>query len=184
VLILALAVEAVRQWRREGRAPLPRLLGAAAPALGPLLYLGWWHLRFDAFWAPLDAQRAWRPDGPAEPLGVAWDAIVLAWRYQTWWLIDLAVVGFAVVGVALAVRRVAATYSVYAGASLLLPLLFPLDGRPLMSMPRFAAVLFPAAWGYAALGERRPRVGEAALVASAVAYGVLATHFINWLYIF
>jgi hypothetical protein len=184
VLILALAVEAVRQWRREGRPALPRLLGAAAPAVGPLLYFGWWQLRFGDFWAPLDAQRAWRPDGPAEPFGVVWDAITLAWRYQTWWLVDLAVVAFAVAGIALAARRVAATYIVYAGASLVLPLLFPSDGRPLMSMPRFAAVLFPAAWGFAVLAERRPRAADGVLVAGAVGFGLLATLFVNWLYIF
>jgi hypothetical protein len=183
VLILALAVEAQRQWR-QGRPALPRLLGAAAPAIGPLLYLGWWQMRFGAFWAPLDAQRGWRPDGPAEPFGVVFEAVRLAWRYQTWWLLDLAVVALAVVGAALAARRVAATYTVYAVASLILPLLFPLNGRPLLSMPRFAAVLFPAAWGFAALGERRPAVGQAVLVGGAIGYGLLATLFINWFFVF
>jgi mannosyltransferase PIG-V len=184
VLIVALLVEAIRQIRREDRPALPRLLGAAAPALGPLVYFGWWQLRFHDFWAPLDAQRAWRPDGPAQPLGVLWDALRLAWRYQTWWLIDVVVVAAAVAGIVLAARRIATTYTVYAAASLLLPLLFPLGGRPLMSMPRFACVLFPVAWGYAVATERRPRAAEAVLAASAVGFGVLTVLFVNWLYIF
>ncbi|MEX0985420.1 MAG: mannosyltransferase family protein [Actinomycetota bacterium] len=184
VLILALAVEAVRQWRGEGRAPLPRLAGAAAAAAGPLLYLGWWQVRFGDFWAPLDAQRAWRPDGPAEPIGVLVDAVRLAWEHQTWWLIDLAVVAMAIAGIVLVARRIPLTYTVYAAASLLLPLLFPLNGRPLMSMPRFVAVLFPAAWGFARLAERRPRAGDAILLGAAAGYGILVTLFVNWLYIF
>jgi hypothetical protein len=184
LLILGLGVEALQQWRRERRPPLPRLLGAAAPAIGPLLYLGWWQLRFGAFWAPLDAQRGWRPDGPAEPFGVIWDAVVLAWRYQTWWLFDLVVVGAAVAGIVLAARRIRAAYTVYAGASILLPLLFPLGGRPLLSMPRFVAVCFPAAWGYALLAVRRPRAGDVVLAASAAAFGLVTVLFVNWLPIF
>jgi len=112
------------------------------------------------------------------------DAIRLAWHHQTWWLIDVTVVAMAVTGVGLVARKIPLCYTAYASASLVLPLLFPLNGRPLMSMPRFAAVLFPAAWGFATLAERRPQATQAVLVASAVGYGLLATLFINWLYIF
>jgi hypothetical protein len=94
------------------------------------------------------------------------------------------VVGLAVLGVVLAVRRAPLGTTVYAAASLLLPLMFPLADRPLMSMPRFAAVLFPVAWGFALVSERRARLGEAILVTSVVAYAVHATLFINWQYVF
>jgi len=61
LLILPLWVEAITRSRRDGRPLLPRLAAAAAVAIGPLLYAGWWAWRYHDLWAPLDAQRAWRP---------------------------------------------------------------------------------------------------------------------------
>lgn len=184
LLIVGLGVEALRQWRREGRRPLPRLAASAAAAAGPLLYAGYWHLRFSDAWAPLDVQRAWRPDGPASPVRSIMRSLRFAWEYQTWWLLDVVVVTLAVTGVILVARRVPAAYTAYAAASLLLPLIYPLGGRPLMSMPRFAVVLFPCAWGVVLLGERRPRAGVALLAGSAAGYGLLSVLYINWLPIF
>ena len=43
----------------------------------------------------------------------------------------------------LAVRRLPAAWWAYAACALALPLSFPVDGQPLMSLPRFAAVLWP-----------------------------------------
>ena len=180
LLILALWIEAIAQQRRDGRSLLPRLAAAAAVALGPLLYFGWWHWRHAAFWEPLDAQRAWRPGGVHEPIGVIVDALTLAWRYQTWWLLDVTVVGLAAVGIVLAARRVPLTYTVYAAASLTLPLLLPLDTRPLLSMPRFAAVLFPVSWGWALASARRRPPETAVLVAFTAGFALLAYLFINW----
>jgi hypothetical protein len=184
LLVIGLGLEALRQWRREGRAPVPRLAAAATAALGPLLYAGYWQVRFADAWAPLDVQRAWRPDGPASPLASLWDAVAYAWRYQTWWLLDVLVVGFAVAGICVAARRIPSGYTAYAAASLALPLVFPLADRPLMSMPRFAVVLFPLAWGFALVAARRPRLGTALLGASAAGYGVLTLLYVNWLPVF
>ncbi|HEX6845312.1 MAG TPA: mannosyltransferase family protein [Actinomycetota bacterium] len=184
LLVLGLGLEAFRQWRKEGRAPVPRLAASAAAVLGPLLYAGYWQVRFGDAWAPLDVQRAWRPDGPTSPLRSLWDALRYAWQYQTWWLLDVVVVGFAVAGICLAARRIPAGYTAYAVASLGLPLVFPLGDRPLMSMPRFAVVLFPLAWGFALLAARRPRLGTALLGASAAGYGLLSLLYVNWLPLF
>jgi hypothetical protein len=184
VLILALWIEALAQYRRDGRALLPRLAAAAAVAIGPLLYAGWWAWRYHDLWAPLDAQRAWRPDGAQQPLATIWSALQLAWRYQSWWLLDVTVVTLAVVGIVLAGRRIPMTYTVYATSSVLLPLLLPLAGRPLLSMPRFAAVVFPASWGWAIAAERRRPPETATLVAFAGGFCLLAFLFINWLYVF
>jgi hypothetical protein len=184
VLILALWVEAIAQWRRGGRPLLPRLAAAAAVALGPLLYAGWWAWRYHDLWAPLDAQRAWRPDGSRPPWLTIWSALRLAWRYQTFWLLDVVVVALAVAGIVLAARRVPLTYTVYASASVLLPLLLPLTSRPLLSMPRFVAVLFPVSWGWAIAAERRRPAEAATLVAFAAGFGILAFLFINWLAVF
>jgi len=180
LLILALWVEAIAQSRRDGRALLPRLCAAAAIAIGPLLYVGWWGWRYHDVWAPLDAQRAWRPGGVHQPLAAVIEAIRLAWRYQSWWLLDLLVVSLAVAGIALAARRIPLTYTVYASASVLLPLLLPLPSRPLLSMPRFMAVLFPVSWGWAIAAERRRPPETAVLVAFAGGFAVLAFLFVNW----
>jgi hypothetical protein len=179
LLVLALAIEALAQYRR-GRPLMPRLVAAAAIALGPLLYFGWWQWRHGDFWAPLDAQRAWRPDGAQQPIDVVVRAVQFAWRYQTWWLLDLLVVALAVGGVVWAARKVPVTYTVYAAASLLLPLLLPLASRPLLSMPRFAAVVFPASWGWALAAARRRPPETAILVAFTGGFAVLAFLFINW----
>ena len=184
LLILALWVEAIAQWRRNGRPLLPRLAAAAAVAIGPLLYAGWWAWRYHDLWAPLDAQRAWRPDGANSPLMTVWSALRLAWRYQTWWLLDVTVVFLAIVGIVLAARRIPWSYTIYATSSVLLPLLLPLTSRPLLSMPRFVAVLFPVSWGWAIAAARRRPPETAILVAFAGGFCLLAFLFINWLAVF
>ena len=179
LLVVALAVEAFAQNRR-GRALLPRLAASAAVAIGPVLYGGWWQWRYGDAWAPLDAQRAWRPDGVHQPIEVLVRAAQFAWRFQTWWLLDLLVVALAAIGVVLAARRIPATYTVYATASLLLPLLLPLASRPLLSIPRFAAVVFPVSWGWAIAASRRRPPETAIVVAFTGGFAVLAFLFINW----
>jgi Mannosyltransferase (PIG-V) len=179
LLVVALAVEALAAYRR-GRPLLPRMAAALAVGIGPMLYFGWWQLRYGDFWAPLDAQAGWRPGGVHQPIDVVVRAVQYAWRYQTWWLIDLTIVAAAVAGVALAARRIPLTYTVYAGLSLLLPLLLPLPSRPLLSMPRFAAVLFPVSWGYAIGAEKRRPPETATLVAFTAGFSILSFLFIVW----
>ena len=140
VLILALWVEVVAQYRRDRRPMLPRFLAAGAVALGPALYAGWWWLRARDPGRRSTPSGRGGPDGAQQPIATIVHAVQLALRYQSWWLLDLTVVTLAVVGIVLAARRIAPTYTVYAGASVLLPLLLPLASRPLLSMPRFMAV--------------------------------------------
>jgi hypothetical protein len=148
-------------------------------ALGPLSYFLYWQVRFGDFWAPLDAQRNWQRE-PTFPITAVWHALTLAWRYQTWWLIDVIVVGIAIAGVLVAAFRIPLTYTVYAGMSVLIPLTFTYDQRPLTSMPRFMAVVFPAWWGFAIAAERRRPPEAAFLVAFAGGFALLAYLFINW----
>jgi Mannosyltransferase (PIG-V) len=83
----------------------------------------------------------------------------------------------AVIGV---LRRLPAAYGAYVLAALALPLSYPVGPQPLMSLPRFLAVLFPLhMWAGFAL-SRRPRreaVGVLALAAGALAFfsGAFAT---------
>jgi hypothetical protein len=75
-------------------------------------------------------------------------------------------------------------YLAYAAASLTLPLLAPYPDRPLLSMPRFVIVIFPVAWGYA-LAVRSGRLPDALVTGVfAAGYGVMATLFVAWQYVF
>lgn len=179
---VALLVEAVHQWR-EGKPPIPRLAASIAAGLAPLLYLAWWEVAHGDAWAPLRAQGTWGRE-LTSPLTTLGRAIRYANIYGTYWMADVLVVGVVLVAVAAGIRWLRPTYVVYAVASLLLPLVNPFPDRPLMSMPRFVIVLFPAFWVIArAVGRRR--ISESLVTASfAAGYGTLAVLFINWRYIF
>jgi hypothetical protein len=184
LLAPALAVEAWLQWREQGRAFGPRLAAAATTALGPLAYLAYWQSRStNNFWIPIDAQRNWNRD-----VGAPWaslnDAIHLAVRYSSYWLVDLLVVGVVMVAVVMGWRMLRAPYLTYAGLSLLIELSAPMPGRPLLSMPRFVAVIFPAFW-VLARGVGRKHLSEPLVVGVfAGSYGILALLFINWWHVF
>jgi hypothetical protein len=69
-------------------------------------------------------------------------------------------------------------------ASLLLPLVEQFPDRPLMSMPRFVAVVFPAFWVIASAVERG-RLPESAVVAVfGGGYVLLGLLFVNHYFIF
>jgi hypothetical protein len=181
LLVFGLAYEAFRQHHREGRWLAPRLASALSILAGPAMYLAYWQVRFHDLLAPLDAQRNWQRE-TALPFVTVWNALVDAWRYHSYWLLDVTVVGLAMGGIVYAIvsRRVPGAYSIYAVASLLLPLTFPLQSRPLLSMPRFVVVLFPLSWGFA-LAVARGRLPEAAVTAGfAMGFGALAWLFITW----
>lgn len=177
-LAIGLAVEAVRA--PDARRFAGRLVAAAAPALGVALYLAaWWRWTGEPL-APLDAQASWRSDltAPWTPLARGFE---LAVRFGGWWLVDaLFVVGTLAILLAGA-RVVRASYVAYGLASLALPLLAMFPGRPFLSMPRFAAVVFPVAL---VLGRQRA-IPEAVVTATlAGGWAVLAVLFVNWQYIF
>jgi len=179
---VALLVEAVNQWR-EGKPPLPRLVAAVAAGVAPLLYFAWWKVAREDAWAPLRAQGNWGRE-LTSPLTTLGRAVRYANEFGTYWLIDLLIVGVVLLAIVAGVRWLRPSYLVYAVTSLLLPLANPYPDRPLMSMPRFVLVIFPAYWVIArAVGRRR--LPEPLVTASfAGGYGVLAVLFINWRYIF
>ena len=82
-----------------------------------------------------------------------------------YWLIDVLVVGVVIVAVVAGWRRLPLPYLTYAIGSLLIPLCYPFPPRPLLSMPRFVAVIFPAFWVLADAAERR-RLPHTAIVAT------------------
>lgn len=179
LLVLALAVEAVHRWRAGGGRLVPRLAAALAVGLGPLLYLAWWRLQSGDALVPLTAQRNWQREAQL-PWQTLVDAALDAWRLGGYWLVDALVVGVVLVAALLGLRRLRASYSVYALASLAVPLVYVWPTRPLLSMPRFVVVIFPAFWVMARAIERR-RLPLALVVATfAAAYALLGTLFVNW----
>ena len=184
VLIPAMLVEAFASRRGGGRRGLAaRVAGAAAIAVGPLAWFAWWGLVHGNWLAPLDAQRMWGRELQPPWVSLA-RAVDLAWHFQSYWLLDLALVSIAIAGLALAVPALRRSEITYGALSLLLPLVDPFGDRPLLSAPRFAVVVFPALWGLAGVGLGRsvPR----ALVTSVLAVGwaISVVLFVNWRYLF
>jgi hypothetical protein len=81
-------------------------------------------------------------------------------------------------------RRLPLAYLTYAVLSLLLPLAYPYPSRPLLSMPRFVAVVFPAFWVVADLVQRRRLPHTLVVAAFAGGLGLLTVLFATWWYIF
>src|SRR3954447_16578336 len=135
--------------------------------------------------APFHAQDIWFRHF-AGPFAGVWDGTTAAWRGLHHLDDDAAradVVLFvflvlAVPAVVGTLRRPPAAYGAYVLAALALPLSYPVGPQPLMSLPRFLAVLFPlfmwlGAW-MAARGRRRiavlrPRAAGLAIVSAVVA---------------
>ncbi|HEX2084755.1 MAG TPA: hypothetical protein VHF89_03660, partial [Solirubrobacteraceae bacterium] len=79
-----------------------------------------------------------------------------------------------------ALRRLPPAYSLYAAAALALPLTYPAVGQPLMSLPRFVAVLWPLHLWLALALVDRPRARTAALVLSASGLALVAARLATW----
>lgn len=182
-------VGAVGPTHRKATPLAGRVAAACAVLIGPLLYFAWWQAAHGDLLAPLDAQRNWGRV-TAFPLTTLWRAAAMALGIDPvaggngYWIIDALVVGVIVVAVVAGWRRLAPAYLTYAGLSLALPLAYPFPARPLLSMPRFVAVIFPAFWVIGDLVERR-RLPHTLVVASfAGGLGLLTVLFSTWWYIF
>jgi mannosyltransferase PIG-V len=182
LLVPALAIEAL-QRRGDRRSLVTRLAAAAAIAVGPLLWFAWWGLAHGRWLAPLEAQRNWRRE-VRFPLATVADAVEFAWRFQTYWLLDLTIVSLALVGLVLALPAIRTSEAVYGSLTLLLPLLYPFPDRPLLSLPRFAAVVFPALWGLSGAGLGRKLPTPLVTSVLAAGWGLSVLLFINWRYVF
>ncbi len=88
---------------------------------------------------------------------------------------------FALVALVGALRRLPIAYGAYALVALVLTLSYPVDAQPLMSLPRFLAVLFPLhMWLAQRLGERGDGAVERGVAVSAVLLGLLTAQFARW----
>ena len=188
VLVPALLVMAVERWRAEGGSPWPRVLGALGALAGPLAYLAWWELVHGEGLAPFRAQQNWQREA-VFPLVTLWRALLMAAGRlgvadPGYWIIDALVTGVVLVAIVIGWRRMEAPYLVYALGSLLLPLAYPFPQRPLLSMPRFVAVIFPAFWVLADASERHEQAFTALVASFAAGLGLLSVLFMNWWHIF
>ena len=184
VLLVPLALLAWEQRGAGGRRRAPWLALVPLGAAGFSAWLAW---RGAGALAPLRAQAAW-DRALRWPFAGVWDGTVAAWDGARQLLsgsreprfftaaggdpfvaarIDLELWGFLVLGlVALAgvARRLSRAYAAYVVAALALPLSTPVGPQPLMSLPRFEAVLFPLAmWGGWWLARRGTGVRVAVL---------------------
>ena len=89
---------------------------------------------------------------------------------------------FAVVAVVGVWRRLPRPYAVYLVAALALPLSYPVEPQPLMSLPRFLAVLFPVFMWLALVCDERGLTERVAIV-SAIGLGLFTAQYATWHFI-
>src|SRR5688500_13236889 len=184
----------------------PRRAGDAAwlllAPLGVAAYAAWLGLVEGDALRFLDVQEAWSRE-LAVPLTGAWDGFVAAvdgvrqlasgsrspvyfeeaagdpFRIAAINVMLFATLVFAVAACIGVFRRLPRPYGVWVAASLVLPLSFPVTPQPLMSLPRFVAVLFPIFMWLAAVCEER-RVTDLVAAASAVGLGLFTAQYASW----
>jgi Mannosyltransferase (PIG-V) len=86
---------------------------------------------------------------------------------------------FAVVACLGCLRRLPMAYGAWVAVSLVVPLTFPVKPQPLMSLPRFLAVLFPIFMWLALWSEERRATARVAAV-SALGLGLFTAQFASW----
>jgi 4-amino-4-deoxy-L-arabinose transferase-like glycosyltransferase len=195
-LLPALALLA---WRQRDR--LQALAGVAlalpVAAVYPLVL---WRQVGDP-WAFTDAQDRWhRHFSPAGPLGGIWDGLVAGWHGLQQFVVghgtnvpgvnpmhaaaeNLQALVYLVLFVMLAIvawQRFGAAYGLFAAVSLAIPLSYPSDRWPLLSLPRFGLVIFPLFLALAALTAGRPRLHTAVVACSALFLGVAVVQWALW----
>ena len=187
--------------QRAGR----RLRDAAWLLLAPLglaAYAAFLGLAEGDAWRFLDVQDAWSRELTVPLLG-AWDGLgaaidgarqLLSGQTEVVYFekaagdpyriaaINLMLFGslvFALVACVGCLRRLPKAYGAWVAASLVLPLTFPVEPQPLMSLPRFLAVLFPIFMWLALWSEERRATARVAAV-SALGLGLFTAQFASW----
>jgi len=174
---------------------------ALAPA-GIAAYAAWLGLVESDAMRFLDVQEAWSRELTV-PLAGAWDGFVAAvdgvrqlasgsrspvyfevaagdpFRIAVINVMLFATLVFAVIACAGVLRRLPRPYGVWVGASLILPLSFPVTPQPLMSLPRFVGVLFPIFMWLAIVCEER-RATDLVAAASAIGLGLFTAQYASW----
>jgi hypothetical protein len=194
VLIPCLLLELWLAWRgRAPAVPKPRpveaLAAVALPLLGGLLLLGWSAAALGDPLVFLSTQAEWN-----RAFSWPWDtvangfrvALAVPFRYQeedqSWFylLTFLLFAALAVAGWARGLLR--APHALYLTLGLLFPLFSATPHNPLLSLPRFALVLFPAFLLLARAG-RRPWAHYLILTVSLLLLALYTIRFANWFWV-
>jgi hypothetical protein len=179
-LVPALVLEAWTKGPPRGR----RIALSLLPAIGLLVYLGWWWARAGDPLVPLAAQSEWYRE-PSFPLTSLGRGVSVGLRAigDTLWLPEAGDVILTFVPLVLLFvgwrRLPSPSYALYAALGFLVPLSFAIPSRPLFSMSRFVIVLFPIAWIAALHLEDRHRY-RAVLFISILGWIGLSLGFVNW----
>jgi hypothetical protein len=182
--IALLPALAVLAWRTPERRPALAGLAAALPvaAVYPVLLAAWIGEPF----AFLRAQEGiWERElSWAGPLGGLWEGVTALAREEgeRAFALNLQQLAFTVAFIALAVvawRLFGAAYGLFAAVSLAIPLSYPSERWPLLSLPRFGLVVFPLVLALAVLGARR-HVHEGILAVSSLLLGVAVVQWALW----
>jgi len=181
----------------------PDALWLGLVPLGLLGYCGFLALGGHDPLAPFNAQEVWFRSF-AGPFAGAWDGVVAAVQGTRQLLsgarepvyftaaggdpfvvarhnIELLVwLVLALVAVAGVLRRLPAAYGAYVVAALALPLSYPVGPQPLMSLPRFVAVLFPLAIWLALWMTGRAARERLVVGAFAIGLAIYSAIFATW----
>lgn len=186
LLVLPAAAEVLRRWR-AGEPSVWSLVALASAPAGVAAYLGFAWARWGTPLAPLGAQASWQRER-AWPWQTVLDAFRLAvdlagTTVGGYYLLDLAVFVVVVAGVAWLGWRSPRGLALYSAAHVLVWLLAPFPGRPLLSTSRFALAVAPLAWAYAAWLDRDP-VRSGWMAASGALFGLHLMAFVTWHFVF
>ena len=182
-----------------------RARDAAWLALAPVgiaAYAAWLGIAEGDPFRFLDVQDAWARELTV-PLAGAWDGFVAAvdgvrqlasgsrspvyfdkaagdpFRIAAINVMLFATLVFAVVACVGVLRRLPRAYGAWVAASLVLPLTFPVTPQPLMSLPRFVAVLFPVFMWLAVVSDER-RSTDLVVAVSALGLGLFTAEYATW----
>jgi hypothetical protein len=199
--VLLLIPLAMIWWSSRGRLARDAAWLLLAP-VGLLAYVAWLGLVEGDALRFLDVQDAWSRE-LVVPLAAAWDGFTAAldglrqlasgertpalfeeaagdpFRIAAINIMLFAALLFALVAAVGVLRRLPKAYGAWVAAALLLPLSFPVKPQPLMSLPRFLAVLFPIFMWLALVTEER-RVTPQVAAASGVGLGLFTAQFASW----
>jgi hypothetical protein len=159
----------------------------ALPLLSLAFFALWAWIVFRDPLAPLSAQADWNRhfQWPWQTLAGAWNVATQAGltfqpEIQAWTYLGAFVLAV-VVGV-LALRWLRPSYSIYLWAGMLLPLFSATPQNPLLSFPRFLAVLFPAFMVLALIGRNR-YANQIITWTSLLLLGLYTIRFVNWYWV-
>lgn len=180
LLVLPLAFEHVRRRDEQGKRPGLALAAATLPAFGLIAFTLYQHLIVGEHRSSLSVQQEWgyQVVPPWEALSASWTHIVrLGDPIEALNLASL--VGFTILAL-WGVRRLPIAYTLYALPHLGLLFAREMYFSPLMSVSRFALVLFPCFIVLATWLARRPALAYGWLAIGVILQAFLFQYFVHW----